>query len=145
MRATDVGSDLAVRFEWKWVIENDWLDAIVALPERLFYNTGISTYVWVLSNHKTEARKGLVQLIDGRELYQRMRKSLGDKRNELSDDHIAGITQIYTDFAESSCQHRAFSKFGEPYVHAAVFLSVRHEHDVTHPTWPLAPTRCPPD
>ena len=58
MRATDVGSDLAVRFEWKWVIENDWLDAIVALPEQLFYNTGISTYVWVLSNHKTEARKG---------------------------------------------------------------------------------------
>ena len=85
----------------RWVIENDWLDAIVALPDQLFYNTGISTYVWVLTNRKTDVRKGKVQLIDARNLSQKMRKSLGDKRNELSDDHIAEITHIYADFAES--------------------------------------------
>ena len=85
----------------RWIIENDWLDAIVALPDQLFYNTGISTYVWVLTNRKTDARKGKVQLIDARDLFQKMRKSLGDKRNELSDDHIAEITGIYADFAES--------------------------------------------
>ena len=85
----------------RWIIEKDWLDAIVALPDQLFYNTGISTYVWVLTNRKTDARKGNVQLIDARDLFQKMRKSLGDKRNELSDDHIAEITQVYADFAES--------------------------------------------
>lgn len=85
----------------RWIIENDWLDAIVALPDQLFYNTGISTYVWVLTNRKTDARKGKIQLIDARDLFQKMRKSLGDKRNELSDAHIAEITQIYADLSDS--------------------------------------------
>ena len=70
----------------KWVIENDWLEAIVALPDQLFYNTGISTYIWIVTNRKPKARKGKVQLINGVELFQKMRKSLGNKRNELGYD-----------------------------------------------------------
>ena len=85
----------------RWIIENDWLEAIVALPDQLFYNTGISTYVWVLTNRKRPERQGKVQLIDGREFYRKMRKSLGDKRNELGPDDIRRITELYGDFEES--------------------------------------------
>ena len=67
-----------------WIIKNDWLEAIVALPDQLFYNTGIATYVWVLTNRKESHRVGKVQLIDARQMYVKMRKSLGNKRNELS-------------------------------------------------------------
>ena len=84
----------------RWIIENDWLEVIVALPDQLFYNTGISTYVWVLTNRKSAERQGKVQLIDGREFYRKMRKSLGDKRNELGPDDIRKITQIYGEFTE---------------------------------------------
>jgi len=84
----------------QWIIENDMLEAIIALPNQLFYNTGISTYIWVLTNKKQEERKGKVQLINAVEFYKKMSKSLGDKRNELSDEHIAEITKIYGDFAE---------------------------------------------
>ncbi len=77
------------------ILENDWLEAIVALPDQMFYNTGISTYVWVLSNRKAPARVGRVQLIDGSEMYQKMRKSLGDKRKELGPDDIAGLVALY--------------------------------------------------
>jgi type I restriction enzyme M protein len=85
----------------KWVIENDWLEAIVALPDQLFYNTGISTYVWVVTNRKPKPRKGKVQLINGVELFQKMRKSLGNKRNELSKDHIATLAKTYGEFRTS--------------------------------------------
>ena len=84
----------------RWIIENDWLEAIVALPNQLFYNTGISTYVWVLTNRKRPERQGKVQLIDGREFYRKMEKSLGDKRNELGLDDIRKITEIYGEFTE---------------------------------------------
>ena len=84
----------------RWIIENDWLDAIIGLPDQLFYNTGISTYVWVVTNRKRPERQGKVQLIDARELYAKMRKSLGNKRNELTPDHIAQITALYEDFTE---------------------------------------------
>jgi len=84
----------------RWIIENDWLDAIVALPDQLFYNTGISTYIWVVTNRKTEKRRGNVQLIDARELFVRMRKSLGDKRKEISPEQIEEITNLYGDFTE---------------------------------------------
>ena len=67
----------------RWIIENDWLDAVVALPDQMFYNTGIYTYIWLVSNKKPAHRKGKVQLIDGTRHYQKMKKSLGDKRNEL--------------------------------------------------------------
>ncbi len=84
----------------RWILENDWLDAIIALPEQLFYNTGIATYIWVLTNRKGKARRGKVQLIDATDLWTPMRKSLGDKRREISADQIAQITQIYDSFAE---------------------------------------------
>ena len=85
----------------RWIIENDWLEAIVALPDQLFYNTGISTYVWVLTNRKSQERQHEVQLIDGRGFYRKMRKSLGDKRNELGPDDIRKITEIYGSFEEN--------------------------------------------
>ncbi|MDQ3648535.1 MAG: type I restriction-modification system subunit M [Actinomycetota bacterium] len=79
----------------KWILENDWLEAIVALPEQLFYNTGIASYVWVLTNRKAPERQGLVQLIDARELWVRMRKSLGEKRREISDEQVEEITTLH--------------------------------------------------
>jgi type I restriction enzyme M protein len=85
----------------RWIIENDWLEAVVALPDQLFYNTGISTYFWILTNRKSPARKGKIQLVDAREYWTKMRKSLGDKRKQFSDDQIAEITRIYADFAET--------------------------------------------
>ena len=82
----------------RWIIENDWLEAIVALPDQLFYNTGISTYIWMLTNRKESHRVGKVQLIDARQMYIKMRKSLGKKRNELSQEQINDITRIHGNF-----------------------------------------------
>ncbi len=82
----------------RYILEADLLEAIIALPTDMFYNTGIATYVWVLSNKKETQRKGKVQLIDGSNLYSKMRKSLGYKRNEMSEDDIAMITRSYGDF-----------------------------------------------
>ncbi|MBX7133948.1 MAG: type I restriction-modification system subunit M [Fimbriimonadaceae bacterium] len=82
----------------KWIIENDWLEAIVALPTDMFYNTGISTYVWILTNHKHPERQGKVQLVSGTEFFQKMRKSLGAKRKELGEADIERIVKLYGDF-----------------------------------------------
>ena len=79
----------------RWIIENDWLEAVVGLPENLFYNTPIHTYIWVLSNDKPTHREGKVQLIDARDLYDEMDDNLGEKRHKLSDNHIDKITQIF--------------------------------------------------
>ena len=79
----------------RYIIENDWLEAIVQLPNNLFYNTGITTYIWVLSNNKALHRKGKVQLIDASELYQKLRKNLGAKNCEFSSEHIEKITHLY--------------------------------------------------
>ncbi|MFF3201740.1 N-6 DNA methylase [Streptomyces sp. NPDC002962] len=81
----------------RWILENDWLEAIVALPDQLFYNTGISTYFWILTNRKAPDHKGKVVLLDARDQWQKMRKSLGDKRKELGKDHIATVTRLYGD------------------------------------------------
>jgi type I restriction enzyme M protein len=87
----------------QWIIENDWLEAVVALPDQLFYNTGISTYIWVLTNCKEKRRKGRVQLIGARQFYVKMRKSLGNKRNKLGDkdegepDQIGDVARIHGD------------------------------------------------
>lgn len=86
----------------RWVLENDWLEAIVALPDQLFYNTGIATYIWVLTNKKPKARRGKVQLINAVDLFQKMKKSLGNKRNELSAEHIATIATTFGEFRESA-------------------------------------------
>lgn len=78
----------------RWIIENDWLEAIIALPENMFYNTGIATYIWLLSNRKTEERKGNVQLIDANGLYIPLRKNLGKKNCEFSEEQIARICDL---------------------------------------------------
>ena len=82
----------------RWIIENDWLDTIIALPDQLFYNTGIFTYIWFVSNRKPDDRKGKVLLIDATHHYQKMKKSLGNKRNELNDAHIEELTKLYAAF-----------------------------------------------
>lgn len=84
----------------RWILENDWLEAIVALPEQLFYNTGIATYIWILSNHKEKKRAGKVQLIDATAFWKPMRKSLGDKRREMTVEDLERITTLYQDFKE---------------------------------------------
>ena len=84
----------------KWIIENDWLEAIVALPTDLFYNTGIATYIWILTNRKSAKRRGKVQLIDASSYHQPMRRSLGNKRKLISEAQIGAITDLYTAFAE---------------------------------------------
>ncbi|MGI9061706.1 MAG: type I restriction-modification system subunit M [Ktedonobacteraceae bacterium] len=85
----------------RWILENDWLEAIVALPEQLFYNTGISTYIWVLTNRKEPQRQGKVQLIDATNSWVQMRKSLGNKRREISKEHMKRITETSLSFAEA--------------------------------------------
>jgi type I restriction enzyme M protein len=89
----------------RWIIENDLLDAVIALPNQMFYNTGIFTYIWLVTNRKLKARKGKVQLIDATRHYKKMDKSLGNKRNQLADDHIAELTKLYGNF-----KHDATSK-----------------------------------
>ena len=86
----------------RYVLENDLVEAIIGLPTDMFYNTGISTYVWIVSNRKPTARKGKVQLIDASAFWQKMRKSLGSKRKELSPAHIEDITKLFGDFQEVS-------------------------------------------
>ncbi len=81
----------------QWILENDWLEGIVALPDQLFYNTGISTYFWVLSNRKAKPLRGKVILLDSRDQWEKMRKSLGDKRKQISDQQIKHITELYVD------------------------------------------------
>lgn len=84
----------------RWIIENDWLDAIVALPDQLFYNTGISTYIWMVTNRKSPERQGKIQLIDGTLFAQRMGKSLNKKRHEISADQIAELTKLYGNYKD---------------------------------------------
>ena len=84
----------------RWIIENDWLDTIVALPDQLFYNTGIYTYIWLVSNRKPEERRGLVQLIDGTRYFRKMKKSLNNKRNEISDKQIDALTRLYGNYSD---------------------------------------------
>ncbi|MEV0031062.1 class I SAM-dependent DNA methyltransferase [Nocardia sp. NPDC050793] len=81
----------------RWIIENDWLEAVVALPDQLFYNTGISTYFWILTNRKKPDHLGKVVLLDARDYWVKMRKSLGDKRKQISEEQIREITQLYGD------------------------------------------------
>jgi len=84
----------------KWIIENDMLETIIALPDQLFYNTGISTYIWIVTNRKTKIRKGKVQLINAVSFFKKMTRSLGNKRNEISNEHIKEIVNLYTNFEE---------------------------------------------
>jgi type I restriction enzyme M protein len=85
----------------KWVIENDWLECVVQLPDSLFFNTGITTYIWIVNNKKKPNRKGKVQLIDGSNLFKPMKKSLGSKRKEVTDEQRELILKTYSEFKES--------------------------------------------
>jgi len=84
----------------RWIIENDWLEAVVALPDQIFYNTGITTYFWIVTNRKSPERRGLVQLVDARGSWEKMRKSLGEKRKRISEEQIAEIVRLYGAFEE---------------------------------------------
>jgi type I restriction enzyme M protein len=105
----------------RWIIENDWLEAVVAMPDQLFYNTGISTYIWILSNRKEPHRKGKVQLIDARNHWVQMEKSLGNKRRRIGDptdkpkdpDYIGDITGLHGNFQEGASRWVLFDKDGK--------------------------------
>jgi type I restriction enzyme M protein len=84
----------------RWIIEHHWLETIIALPDQLFYNTGILTYIWIVSNRKKGIRKNKIQLIDGTSFFEKMRKPLGEKRKMFTDDHIGQLTKIYGNFVE---------------------------------------------
>jgi type I restriction enzyme M protein len=94
----------------RYVLENDLVEAIIGLPTDMFYNTGISTYIWILSNRKPAERKGKVQLIDASSYWQKMRKSLGSKRKELSTEHIEEITQLFGNFEEAEKDGKPISR-----------------------------------
>ncbi|MBF0098685.1 MAG: SAM-dependent DNA methyltransferase [Magnetococcales bacterium] len=94
----------------RYVLENDLLEAIIGLPTDMFYNTGISTYIWIVSNRKPAQRKGLVQLIDASGMWQKMRKSLGSKRKELSEEHIDAITRLFGAFTEAEQDGKPISR-----------------------------------
>ncbi len=93
----------------RWIIENDWLEAIIALPENMFYNTGIATYIWILTNRKSGERKGEVQLVDATEWFKPLRKSLGKKNCELTEDHIQDICKLIVNPAQTE-QSKIFPK-----------------------------------
>ena len=85
----------------RWIIENDWLECIIALPDKLFFNTSISTYIWILTNRKSDARQGKIQLINAVDCYDKMKRNLGDKGVFISDNHIRQIAELYTNFEET--------------------------------------------
>ncbi len=115
----------------RWLIENDWLEAIVALPLNLFYNTGIATYIWVLSNRKPAHRKGQVQLIDASQWFKPLRKNLGKKNCELSPDDIAHISQTFLDFKETP-EAKIFPNAAFGYWKVTVERPLRLHSQLTH-------------
>ncbi len=122
----------------RWILENDWLEGIVALPEQLFYNTGISTYFWVLSNRKSLERQGKVALVDAREMYVKMRKSLGNKRREITAGQIETITNLYADAltlsADDHPQVKIFNTTDFGYQRITVERPLRLRFEVTEDT-----------
>lgn len=114
----------------RWILENDWLEAIIALPNDLFYNTGIGTYVWILSNHKDAARKGQVQLIDATAMHAPMRKSLGSKRKYLADQQIAEIAKLHEAFEEGP-NSKIFATTGFGYRRITVERALRLRFSAT--------------
>jgi type I restriction enzyme M protein len=117
----------------RWIIENDWLEAVVALPDQLFYNTGISTYFWIVTNRKAPERRGKVQLVDAREYFVKMRKSLGAKRKEISAAQIEDITRLYGEFAEGE-QVKIFSNETFGFLRITVERPLRLRWEVSEET-----------
>ena len=115
----------------RWIIENDWLEAIVALPLNMFYNTGIATYIWVLTNQKPEHRRGKVQLIDATKWFQPLRKNLGKKTCELGQEEIERICRIFLDFEETE-QSRILDNEAFGYWKVTVERPLRLRVDLSH-------------
>ncbi len=111
----------------RWIIEHDWLEAIVALPDQLFYNTGISTYLWILSNRKPQPRRGKIQLIDARQMWIPMKKSLGNKRHKIGDasagerDDIGEITRLYGNFTDGEMRKLTVDGAAKKFVVSKIF------------------------
>jgi type I restriction enzyme M protein len=105
----------------RWIIENDWLDTIVALPDQLYYNTGIYTYVWLVTNRKPPERRGKVQLIDGTRFFHRMKKSLNNKRHEITDEQIRDLTRLYGNFRDGETAEVAVNGRTETRVVSRIF------------------------
>ena len=119
----------------KWIIEFDWLEAIIALPEQMFYNTGIGTYIWIVTNRKEKRRKGRIQLIDAREYYVPMRRSLGDKRRKIGEkedgkDQIADIVKLYGRFADGD-KSKIFNNADFGYTRVTVERPLRLSYQMT--------------
>lgn len=121
----------------KWIIENDWLEAIIALPEQMFYNTGIGTYVWIVTNHKEENRKSKIQLLDAREFYVPMRRSLGNKRRKIGEgkeegepDQIAEIVKFYGNFKDNNIS-KVFDNEDFGYTRVTVERPLRLRYQMT--------------
>jgi type I restriction enzyme M protein len=119
----------------KWIIENDWLEALIALPEQMFYNTGIGTYVWIVTNRKERRRKGRIQLLDARAFYVPMRRSLGDKRRKIGEredgrDQIAEIVQLYGRFSDGDTS-KIFDNADFGYTRVTVERPLRLRYQMT--------------
>jgi type I restriction enzyme M protein len=118
----------------KWIIENDWLEAIIALPEQMFYNTGIGTYIWIVTNRKEKRRKGKIQLVDARSYWQpggseENRRSLGDKRRHISTAQIEQIVKLYD--RRSDAEHsKTFDNADFGYTRVTVERPLRDEAGV---------------
>src|SRR5262249_31049907 len=120
----------------KWIIENDWLEAVVALPEQMFYNTRIGTYVWIVTHRKEKRRKSQIQLVDAREYSVPMRRSLGDKRRKIGEgrdgepDQIAEIVRLYGRFADSD-KSKIFANADFGYTRVTVERPLRLRYQMT--------------
>lgn len=114
----------------RWLLENDLIEAIIALPTDLFYNTGIATYIWILSKNKRQERKGKVQLIDASKICHPLRKSLGNKRNEISPEDRRAITRLYADFKEGE-EVRIFDNTEFIYREYAVMQPLQRRYEIT--------------
>ncbi|MFZ1403847.1 MAG: class I SAM-dependent DNA methyltransferase [Anaerolineae bacterium] len=119
----------------KWIIENDWLEAVIALPEQMFYNTGIGTYIWIVTNRKEPRRKGKIQLLDAREFYVPMRRSLGDKRRKIGEkedgrDQISEIVRLYGRFEDGESS-KIFANADFGYTRVTVERPLRLRYQMT--------------
>src|SRR5260370_18393800 len=117
----------------RWIIEKDWLEAVVGLPDQLFYNTGISTYFWVVTNRKSPERRGKVQVVEAGGYFVKMRKSLGEKRKEVSPQQIETITRLYGGLAQGE-QVKIFPNEAFGYMRITVERPLRLRWEVTEET-----------
>jgi type I restriction enzyme M protein len=119
----------------KWIIENDWLEAVIALPEQMFYNTGIGTYVWIVTNRKEKRRKGKIQLLDARDVWtaggsEESKRSLGDKRRHITGGQIAEIVKLYGRFADGE-RSKVFDNADFGYTRVTVERPLRLRYEMT--------------